>query len=125
MDTLIFNVLVAVVVALIGIITRNILPFLRAKKDEAMAKLRRTRWAWAADIVDAVVRAVEQTLSEELHGEDKKYAAASQIRKILGQNSLSLTEDQIDTLIEAAVQAMNAETIEIETGGEEEEDGQN
>lgn len=127
MDTLIFNVLVAVVVALIGVITKSLLPFLRAKKDEAMARLRRTRWAWAADIVDAAVRAVEQTLSEELHGDDKKYAAASQIRKILGQNGLSLTEDQIDTLIEAAVQAMNAETIEIETEekAEEEEYGQN
>lgn len=116
MQNLVFNVLAAVVVALIGVITKSLLPYIRQKKEEVMARIRRTRWAWAAEIVDAVVRAVEQTLSEELHGKEKKEAAAAMIRRVLMQNGLNLSADQIDMLIEAAVQAMNAEVIEVETG---------
>ena len=114
MENLIFNVLVAVVVALIGIITRSLLPFLKAKKEEATAKLRQTRWSWAADIVDAVVRAVEQTVSEGIHGKEKKEEAKAIIRRMLVQNGLNLSVEQVDTLIEAAVQAMNADIAMME-----------
>ena len=63
MNNMIFNVLMALIVALIGVITKTLLPYLSEKKAEATAKIRQTRWAWAADIIDAVVRAVEQTVS--------------------------------------------------------------
>jgi LL-H family phage holin len=107
MNTLVFNVLTAVIVALIGIVTKELLPFLRAKEIEAEAKLRRTKWAWAADIIDAVVRAVEQTVSGEIHGPGKKQKAQRIISVLLEQNGIQLSADQIDALIEASVQAMN------------------
>ena len=75
MENLIFNVLMALVVAIVGIIAKTLLPYLKAKEEEALAKLRRTKWSWAADIIDAVVRAVEQTVSDEIHGDDKKALA--------------------------------------------------
>lgn len=114
MNNMVFNVLMALIVALIGVITKTLLPYLSAKKEEATAKLRQTRWAWAADIIDAVVRAVEQTVSDEIHGEGKKDIAVKYIETLLAQNGIELSHEQIDALIEAAVQAMNEGTIEIE-----------
>lgn len=107
LQELVFNVLVAVIVALIGIITRQLLPYLQQKKAEVTAQIRLTKWAWAADIIDAVVRAVEQTVSESIHGEDKKRVAFEFIKAAFKDTDIELTDAQIDTLIEAAVYAMN------------------
>lgn len=120
MNNLLMNVLTAVIVALIGVITTQLLPFLTAKKDEALAKMRRTKWAWAADIIDAAVRAVEQTVAEDVHGINKKKLAVNYIMPWLQKNGITLTEGEIDQLIEAAVQAMNAERLEVETETTEE-----
>lgn len=120
MNNLLMNVLTAVIVALIGVITTQLLPFLTAKKDEALAKMRRTKWAWAADIIDAAVRAVEQTVAEDVHGINKKKLAVNYIMPWLQKNGITLTEDEIDQLIEAAVQTMNAERLEVETEVKEE-----
>lgn len=120
MNNLLMNVLTAVIVAMIGVITTQLLPFLTAKKDEALAKMRRTKWAWAADIIEAAVRAVEQTVAEDVHGINKKKLAVNYIMPWLSKNGINLTEDEIDQLIEAAVQAMNAERLEVETETTEE-----
>ena len=114
MNTMIFNILMALVVALIGIVTRQLLPYLKEKKEEATAKIRQTQWAWCADIIDAVVRAVEQTVSDEIHGDDKKAEAILLIGHIFYQAGLHMSDEQIDALIEAAVQEMNANTITVE-----------
>lgn len=111
-ERLVFNILMALVVAIAGIVARELLPYLKQKQLEFTTRLRKTQWAFAADIVDAVVRAVEQTVSEELHGPDKKDIAVRYIRELLKQNDINVTTEQLDALIEAAVQAMNANTIE-------------
>ena len=114
MEKLIYNILFALIVAIAGIIARELLPYIKKKQAELDASIRRTQWAWAADIVDAVVRAVEQTVSEEIHGIGKKDIAIQNIKKILNENGIELSEDQIDALIEAAVQAMNENYIRID-----------
>ena len=112
-SNLIFNILMALVVAIAGIIARQLLPYLREKKEEATEKIRQTKWSWCADIIDAVVRAVEQTVGDEIHGEEKKAEAVKLIRRIFYQAGLHLSDDQIDALIEAAVQEMNSGTMEV------------
>lgn len=112
-NTMIFNVLMALVVAIAGIIARQLLPYIKQKKEEAVEKLKQTNWLWAADIIDAVVRAIEQTVSDEIHGQDKKDEAVKLINRIFYQMNIRLTEDQIDALIESAVQAMNANSMEV------------
>ncbi len=107
MNTYIFNLLTAVIVAIIGAVAREFIPYLRERKEKVLFEVRRTRWEWVADIVDAAVRAVEQTVSEELHGEDKKQEAIRWIRVLLADNGLALSDTQISTMIEAAVEAMN------------------
>lgn len=116
-QNLVFNGCLALVVAMIGVITKTLLPYLRQKKEEATAKIRQTKWAWAADIIDAVVRAVEQTVSDEIHGADKKAIALQYIEPFLQNAGICLTAEEIDRLLEAAVQAMNANTLEVGTYG--------
>lgn len=117
-DKLIFEVLMAIVVVIAGIVARELFPYLKQKQLEFTARLRKTQWAFAADIVDAVVRAVEQTVSEELHGPEKKDLAVRYIRRLLEQNGVYVTAEQLDALIEAAVQAMNQQSIQIEVPDE-------
>ena len=112
-NQLVFNVCMALIVALIGVITKTLLPYLKAKKDEATTAIRQTRWAWAADIIDAVVRAVEQTVEDGVHGEAKKDEATRLIMDFFRANHIDLTQEQISALIESAVQAMNSNTIEV------------
>lgn len=112
-STLIYNTLLALIVAIIGVITKTLLPYLKAKKEEATTAIRKTKWAWAADIIDAVVRAVEQTVEDGVHGEAKKAEATRLIFDFFRANNIDLTQEQISALIESAVQAMNSNTIEV------------
>lgn len=124
MNSLIFNVLMALIVAVIGVIARELLPYLEQKRKETEAALRRTKWAWAADIINAVVWAVEQTVAENIHGKAKKQEAVRYIKYICGKCGLELSETEIDMLIEAAVKEMNDSSMTIfadvaEAGGSE------
>lgn len=119
MTELIYNVLTAVVVALIGVIVRELIPYLKQKRIEATTQIRKTRWAWTADIIDAAVRAVEQTADVELHGEGKKTLAKQYVKTILRENNLPVDEYQIDKLIEAAVQAMNGSGMNLLVAGDD------
>lgn len=115
MNELVFNILMALIVAIVGIIAKELLPFIKQKQEELDAQLRKTEWAWAADIVDAVVRAVEQTVADNIHGQDKKDIAIKYINNLLEENGLDyLSDDQINALIEAAVNSMNEVYITYE-----------
>ena len=112
-STLIYNTLLAMIVAMIGVVTETLLPYLRAKKEEATTAIRKTKWAWAADIIDAEVRAVEQTVEDGVHGEAKKAEATRLVFDFFRANHIDLTQEQVSALIESAVQAMNSNTIEV------------
>ncbi len=105
-NELIFNVLLALVVGICGVIAKELLPYLQEKRAAAMKALAQTKWSWAAQIVDSVVRAVEQTVLEQ-HGDEKKAVAKQMIYRALKESNLYLSDTQIDTLIEAAVKTMN------------------
>ena len=120
MSNLFNNILTAVILAIITLVAGELIPYLTAKKDEALTAMRKTRWSWAADIIDAVVRAVEQTASEELHGMAKRDKAVTWAMKLFQKHGITMTTDEVQQLIEAAVQAMNAEVLEVETDTEAE-----
>ena len=121
MNELVFNICLAIVVCIFGIIAKSVIPFIKAKREEAMEKLRQTKFAFIADIVDAAVNAVEQTVSDEIHGDDKKEMAMHYIMNILKENNIEISADQLNTLIEAAVKAMNDEQPYIEIDAEPDE----
>lgn len=118
MEKLVYEVLFALVVAIAGIVAKNLIPYLKQKEAEALAKLRQTQFSWLADIVELIVRSVEQTVSEEIHGQEKKDIAIKYIEEICKQVDLTFSYEQIDRMIEAAVNAMNQQSIQIEVPDE-------
>lgn len=109
-NDLIFNICLALVVGICGVIARELIPFLREKHNEVIKRIEATKWAWAADIINEVVRAVEQTVIEK-HGDEKKAVARQLIWKAFKEAGISMPDEQIDTLIESAVQALNGEKV--------------
>lgn len=101
MNDILFGVLQAVIVAAVAAIARYLIPYIRER-------LAATRYAWLVDVIDAAVRGAEQMIGPG-HGSEKKAQAAEFISRWLETHHIRITEDQVNQLIEAAVQAMSAE----------------
>ena len=107
-NDLIYNICLALVVGIAGVIAKELIPLLREKYAETLKQIEATKWAWAVDNIGEVVRAVEQTVLEK-HGDEKKAIAHQMIWKLFKEANISMSDQQIDALIEAAVHAMNGE----------------
>lgn len=109
-NDLIFNICLALVVGICGVIAKELIPLIREKYSETMKALEATKWAWAVNIIAEVVRAVEQTVIEK-HGDEKKAVARQLIWKAFKEAGITMSSEQVDTLIESAVQALNGEKV--------------
>ena len=99
-----FEILVAVVVAIVSIcvtlVTKVLIPYFKAQ-------------TWAIqyeELVDTVrqaVEAFEQTIRESGQGKAKKAQVLAFVSNWLIEKGINITEQQLDILIEAAVKTMN------------------
>lgn len=81
------------------LITRYVVPWLKAKTEtETMAAVI----DWTAQ----AVLAAEQCHQAE-SGPERKLIVTEFIKRVLRQKNISLTDEEIDTMIEAAVKQMN------------------
>ena len=81
------------------LVTRYLIPWLKAKtQNETMHAL--IDWTFQA------VHAAEQA-HQALPGPDRKAIVTKFIKEVLQQKNISLTDEEIDMLIEAAVGQMN------------------
>ena len=103
MNDILFGILEAVIVAAVAAIARYLIPYIRER-------LAATKYAWLVDVIDAAVRGAEQMIGPG-HGSEKKAIAAEYISKWLETHHVTITEEQVNQLIEAAVQAMSAEQL--------------
>ena len=99
------NLIVAIICGLIAWVAKAIIPYIEAK-------LESSRYSWAADIIEHTVRAYEQIVEGSGQGEHKYRLVVEQVTAELDKLGIHLTDRQISTLIEAAVQSMNAEKFE-------------
>lgn len=60
-------------------------------------------------LIDAAVRAMEQTFKSSGMGKAKKAEAIAFVRAQLGSAGIDISDEQLDKLIEAAVYSMNME----------------
>ena len=102
MRDILFLLLEVALTVIITVVARYAVPLIRSILSESKNELWRT-------IAETAVRAAEQIIREQGAGE-RKFELAKQIIKEFG---LKLTDEQIKILIEAAVQAMNAETVGV------------
>lgn len=99
MNEILFEILKAVVVLVIILVGRYVIPYL---KQLAEAK----EYEWIVKWVGVAVKATEQTVFGDKKGQERKAIVTKFIKKLLLQKNISLSDAQLENLIEAAVFAM-------------------
>jgi hypothetical protein len=94
----ILNLVVAVLVACVGLVTRHVVKYLKGKG--IIVQLENNK-----ELVNIVVKAVEQTY-KTLHGEEKLNMAKLEVVKLMNEKKIKISEKEIDLLIEASVKEM-------------------
>lgn len=87
------------------VITRFLIPWIRTL-------IANTQYEWVLKIVDAAVRAAEQTITDPKTGKIKKEKVIELVNKVLAEKHIKMDADLIDSIIESAVFTMNNEIEE-------------
>ena len=69
--------------------------------------VEKTKYSWVITWVDIAVRSAEQTMFKDATGPEKKAIVVKFIKKLLLQKNISISDEQLDNLIEATVFEMN------------------
>lgn len=100
MNSILFEILKAVVILAVILLTRYAVPYLKQI-------LENSKYEWVVKWVGVAVQSAEQTIKD---GEkDKKTIVTEFIKSQLIQKNISISDEQLDNLIESAVYAMNEE----------------
>lgn len=102
MSEMLYNVVTVVVMVAITIIVRYAVPWLKLQIEES-------QYAQVIEVVEEAVRAAEQTIRKSGQGTIKKERVVEFLHTWLKSKGITMTYEQIDNLIEAAVYAMNHE----------------
>jgi hypothetical protein len=94
----IINLVVAILVACVGLVTRQVVKYLKSKGIISQLENNKA-------LVGIVVKAVEQTY-KTLHGEEKLNMAKLEVIKLMNDKKIKISEKEIDLLIEASVKEM-------------------
>ena len=82
------------------LVSTYLIPYLKTLRDDV-------RWQKLINMVEAAVNAAEQTIKEPGSGKEKKEMVVKFVTKWMEEQGISVTEDEVDALIEAAVKKMN------------------
>jgi LL-H family phage holin len=100
MDERIFQIILALIPVLGAIITYFVIPLLKEKiGTEKLIQYK--EWTTLA------VKAAEMLWTESGMGADKKQFVIDYLNKIFNEKKIVITEEQLNVLIEAAVQELN------------------
>lgn len=117
MNDILYSILQVFITAAIAVILRYLIPFLTGV-------LREHDYNFAADIVDTIVRAAEQTFIGQGRGDQKFEWVVTMAKKQFDKYGIAITDDQLVQLLEAAVHTMNNEAGIIIPSEEVDEDEQ-
>lgn len=99
MNQILFEILRAVVIISIIVVVRYVVPWIKEHTDIAKNTI-------IMDIVKAAVQYAEQTITGEGTGATKKAIVMEFLRKQLIAKNLSISDEQLNALVESAVYAM-------------------
>ena len=100
MNEVVFEILKAVVVLVITLAARYFIPWIKQQ-------LENTKQGWLVKWVELAVKSAEQTILGD--GPEKKAIVTKFIKEQLQQKNISVSDEQLSILIEAAVYAMKKE----------------
>lgn len=99
MKEITFEILKLVIMILTAVVTRYVIPWLKQKTQNETFQA-------VIDWTMQAVLAAEQTYSAQT-GAERKAIVTAFIKKILTAKNISLSDEEIDMLIESAVRQMN------------------
>ena len=102
---ILFRVIISIICALV---TGYLVPYLKTLRDDA-------RWQRLIDMVQTAVEAAEQTIKEPGSGKEKKEAVVKFVSEWLTKQGITVTPEELDLLIEAAVKKMNDSKTKVPT----------
>ncbi len=100
MNEVLFEILKAVTILAVILLTRYAVPCLKALVEN-------TKYAGVVKWVEVAVKAAEQTVFGEAANQEKKAIVTELIKNILIKKNIAISDEQLDSLIEAAVFEMN------------------
>lgn len=100
MNDFLFEVLLFVMIVCITVLTGTVIPWIKAQIHES-------EYAELLDTVEQAIRKAEQKIKGAKQGVIKKAQVVAFLRDWLNKHKIEITEEQLDTLIEAAVWSMN------------------
>ena len=100
MNDILFEILKAVLVLAVILFTRYAVPWMKQAVEN-------TKHAWIVKWVGIAVRSAEQTIFGDKRGEERKAVVTRFIREQLIKKNITMSDSQLDNLIEAAVYALN------------------
>lgn len=100
MNDILFEILKAVLVLAVILVTRYAVPWMKQS-------LENTKLAWVSKWIDASVKSAEQTICGNKCGAEKKAVVTQFIKEQLIKKNITLSDKQLDNLIESAVYALN------------------
>lgn len=102
MERFLFDILQISVIAFFIVVARYLVPALKSYVENS-------KYAWVANVVMDAVEAAEQTVKEEKSGAKKKAIVLDCLDRIFKTYNITITEDEIESLIESAVYVMKKE----------------
>lgn len=102
MNDILFEVLKAATVLVIVLLTRYAVPWIKQQVEN-------TKYAWIIQCTELAVRSAEQTILGSKTGPEKKAIVTKFLKEQLQQKNISISDEQLNTLIEAAVYELKKE----------------
>ena len=101
------GIIVKIVVGIcFALITKYLIPYLKTLRDDA-------RWKRLIDMVQTAVEAAEQTMKDPKSGPEKKKEVIKFVSDWLNKQGISVTEEELDKLVESAVKTMNDKKAKV------------
>lgn len=113
--TLIQNLLYALALALVGLISFALRSLIEVGIAYLRSKLSQSQFDMLYGFAATCVRSLEQSpVFSQLEGEKKKELVILQLTKFAAEKNIPLTRELCDQIIEASVQVMNSEMSKLD-----------
>lgn len=99
MNDILFEILKAAIILILILISRYGIPYLKQE-------LENTKHDWIIKWIGIMVESTEQTVFGDKKGAERKAIVVKFIKSMLIKKNINLTDEQLDSLIEAAVYEM-------------------
>lgn len=106
MSEVLFEVLRAVVILSVILLMRYAVPYIRQLVEN-------TKYAWLEKWVELSVKSAQQTVFGDKSGPEKKAIVTKFIKELLIKKNITISDEQLETLIESAVYIMKNEEKRI------------